>query len=569
MLQQSAPMQNSVRSGVVGALAGVAIVFLFVLFQATQVYELSDPRAMDEAQLARNLSRGEGFTTKLIRPLSLAKVPKLDRHPDLVNAPAYPYYLSLVFRVLGPSARVASWASGLPFLITIPLVLWLGTKTHSRKVGLLAALATATNLGLLVAGTGGSEITLVGMFFTALALVLVYHQEATKRRVLLTALAGVFAALTYLTNYLFILVLLPVAVLVAINVPERQRVAAVATLVLAFVVVCAPWWGRNFVLTHNPLFTLQAHEPVMGTRTYAGNTLYRSFNPAPLGFVSFAFNQPREVYEKIHDAVKPMYPVFFSVAGLVFTPFFVVALLIPLGHLGLDRMRWATCAVALLLAFAIPLFMPDRTIFLPLAPLILVVAATLFHQLLDLRMRPLTEKLRARWVTIAVTLILLVHGFPVLLQLSPGRANEATEPAVLRRNCRELNALTDNLMGGTRASTNDPIYSDLPWAMAWHADRPSIWLPTTMVDVRRIEQTVGQVQWLTLTRQIEIVATAEHAEGWRDLWRRGLTANLLGPDWRVRQRFAGGSWLLIERVPEYASVSSVRNAKPAATAPTR
>ena len=453
MLRRPASVQTTLRSAVGGTLVGIAIVFVFVLFQATQFYELTDPRAMDQAQLARNISRGEGFTTKLVRPLSLARFPRLNRHPDVASAPLHPLFMSLLFRALGPSARVASWASGIPFLVTIPLVLWLGTRAFSRKVGVLAAMATAANLGLLGVATGGTAVPLAGLLFTLLAVVVIKLHETERRCAPLTAAAGALTALLYLTHYLYLLVFLPIAVLVVARFPARQRVVALVVFVLAFGLVCSPWWVRNLLLVRDPLYTVTASEMVMGTRTHAGNTLYRSMDPAPDWLVPFAFHNPREIYEKVHDAAMLLHPVALTVAGVVMTPFFLVAIIIPLGHVGLDRLRYAVCACLVLLAGGALLLMPDRTVLLPLAPVMTVVGAAFFYQLLDLRLRPLAEGHRARWTSIAVTVLLVLHGLPVLLQLAPGRTTGAGQPAQIMRACQELNNLTSQLAGGARPAT--------------------------------------------------------------------------------------------------------------------
>src|SRR5688572_22698653 len=49
----------------------VAIVALGLLYDLVGFQNFSTAEAMDAAQLARNISAGEGFTTKVVRPLSL------------------------------------------------------------------------------------------------------------------------------------------------------------------------------------------------------------------------------------------------------------------------------------------------------------------------------------------------------------------------------------------------------------------------------------------------------------------------------------------------------------------
>jgi hypothetical protein len=535
----------------------VGVVFLYVVFQATQVYELSDARAMDEAQVARNLSRGEGFTTLLLRPLTLAKVPQIEGHPDLVNAPLHPLFMSLLFRALGPTTRVASWASGIPFLLTIPLVFWLGARAFSRKVAVLAVLAVASNLGLLTVASAGTHIALLSLWFTVLAIVLVRLQEGEPRRGLWTVAAAAVCALLYLTDYLYLAVALPVVVLVAALVPVRRRAVAVLTFGVVFGVVCSPWWVRNFLVVRSPFYTASSYETMMGTRTHAGNTLYRDMNPAPESLAAFALKNPRELYEKARDAAMTLTPAVFTIAGVVMTPFFLVAIMIPLGHVALDRLRLVLYAALVLLALGTLMVVPDSARLLPVVPIVTLVAAAFFYQLLDLRLRPLPERLKERWSAVALTLLLLCHGLPVLLLLAPGRAADTGQPARLRRACQEANNLTQQYSGGLRTPRQDPVYTDVPWAVAWYADRPAVWLPTTMVDVRRAEQQGGPIRWLLLTPQILLVQEAEKAEYWGQLWRSGLSEAIVSDGWRVRQRLTDPNWLLLERIPELASVDAL------------
>ncbi|MBI5397487.1 MAG: hypothetical protein HZA91_19485 [Verrucomicrobia bacterium] len=64
--------------------------------------------AMDQAQIGRNLARGEGFTTYFIRPLSIWKTTqhagvdakRLFRHSDLVYPPLYPALIGALFYIV-------------------------------------------------------------------------------------------------------------------------------------------------------------------------------------------------------------------------------------------------------------------------------------------------------------------------------------------------------------------------------------------------------------------------------------------------------------------------------------
>lgn len=559
-MRESAPVPTTLRLWLAGAIIGIGIMFIYVVFQSSRTYELTDVRAMDQAQIARNLARGAGFTTKLIRPLSLARVAQIDNHPDLFQAPLHPMFVSVLFRVFGDSSRVISWSAGIPFLLTIPLVLWIGWLTFSRKVGMLAIAAVATNVGLLYTAVSGTEASLLTLLFTATALVCLYHARLPNRRPILTLLAGALAALCYLTSYVWIVAFVAVLLVLLLNVPSRQRRNVALLFVLAYVVVTLPWGIRNMRLTGTPFARFYAYEAIQGTRTFSGNTLYRSFEQAPPSVLSFVVTAPREIYQKAHDNAVTLYPMVFSLAGAAIMAFFIVATLIPLGaggiSPGIDRLRVGVYVLLGLLFFILSLLVPDGRLMIPLVPVITVVAAAFFYQLLDLRLRSGTGRTRARWTNFAVTLLLLIHGLPLLLQLAPGRPMMEAGPLATKRASDELNALIREMTGSSEGASQ-PVYTDMPWSIAWYADRPAIWLPRTDIDQRRIEQNVGQVRWLVLTPQVNDVAAVEKATPWADIWRRSLSEKGTFSGWRVRQRFANGAWVLLERVPDIASVGGV------------
>ena len=568
-MRESAPVPNTLRLWLAGAIIGIGIVFVYVVFQASRGSEAIDLRAMDQAQMARNLARGAGFTTEFIRPLSLARIPQISNHPDLYQAPLHPVFMSLLFRAFGASPRVISWSSGILFLLTLPLVLWIGWKVFSRKVALLSVVAVALNSAVLFTAASGTEGGLLTLLITAAAVVCIYHARVPARRRLFTLLAGALAALCYLTSYVWIMAFPALLLVVLLNVPARQRRQTAVLFVLAYVVVTLPWGLRNQRLTGTPFPRLYAYETIQGTRTHSGNTLLRSYDPAPESVLGFMATSPREMYEKVHDNAVNLYPLLFAIGGVVIMPFFIVAILIPLGVAGvppvIDRLRLGTYLLLVLLFIILTLVVPDGRLLMPLVPLLTVVAAAFFYQLLDLRLRTGTERFRVRWTNAAVALLLVLQGFPLLLQLARGRPVMEAAPAATRRASNELNALIREMSIGADSSSQ-PVYTDVPWAVAWYADRPAIWLPHTDADVRRIEQNVGQVRWLVLTPQISDVATAEKATPWADIWRRGLSEKGTFGGWRVRQRLANGAWVLLERVPDIAAVGGVgASPVPAAT----
>ena len=109
-----------------GCFLTAAAITLLICYALSQFRGLDQPQAMEQAQIGRNLARGEGFTTRFIRPLSIwqlsqsSKKHKLsERHPDLMNPPAYPALVAALFSVtqkgsLVPAEKVSSETGGGP-----------------------------------------------------------------------------------------------------------------------------------------------------------------------------------------------------------------------------------------------------------------------------------------------------------------------------------------------------------------------------------------------------------------------------------------------------------------------
>jgi hypothetical protein len=135
------------------------ILGLMVLYTATQFRGLREAEAMDQAQVARNLMSGEGFSTKNIRPASMwyliehgpgNPMMRGRPHPDIVHAPVYPAILAAAFRALQgyfssdtgstiylPEQRVIMPLGHLCTLIAGLLVFVLARRLFDPRVALL------------------------------------------------------------------------------------------------------------------------------------------------------------------------------------------------------------------------------------------------------------------------------------------------------------------------------------------------------------------------------------------------------------------------------------------------
>jgi hypothetical protein len=186
-------MQNLVYQMDAGSGRKVIQTVLFVLFAFAMAalytfanfQGLKNARALEQAQLARNLAEQGRLVTQCVRPFSLGRM--ADRaadgsaavsvHPDLLHPPLWPALLAGVFRMVGaprtgvPTAAQVYGGDYLPvatshfFVILSALWVWLiACKLFDRRVGALSAGAFLLSDLVWKTGVTGGDLA-AAMFF--------------------------------------------------------------------------------------------------------------------------------------------------------------------------------------------------------------------------------------------------------------------------------------------------------------------------------------------------------------------------------------------------------------------
>lgn len=534
-MRQSEQFQAKARQIGITLIIAFGLAFLYMVYQSTQFDDLTDSRSLDIAQVARNMSRGEGFTTKIIRPISLTVSKKIQRHPELTLAPLQPTVMAGFFKVFGANARVAAWTSGFFFLLTLVMTYLLALRVFDPRVALLAMIMVGTDVAMLQTAISGQEGTLLAFLLTTLLFLLVLHSQSEKRQPLLAGLAGITVALLYLTEYVWIVVAIPVAIVVFLNSRSNRGVANIAVFAVLCIAAMMPWFVRNNNVTGSPFYTLRSLDPMASTMTYTGNTLVRRYEVSPPTFLSFCVDAPREVYMKARRSLLAMRNVVGTLGGPFVAAFFWVAIFIPLGGMGFRRIRIALYATMLLLVGVLAFYGAAVRLLMPLAPVMTVIGVALFVELLDRRISSLDERAIAKWRSVGVGIFVALQVLPLLLVMFEGVPTYYQQGVALQKAANELNS---------QIQSDGPVITDVPWTVAWYADRPAIWLPHRPVDVRRIEQEVGRIETLMLTPALMRTADAESARDWANAWRRALEDDIQYDSWVVDARLANAAWIL-------------------------
>ncbi|MCW5559811.1 MAG: hypothetical protein KIT22_18495, partial [Verrucomicrobiae bacterium] len=482
-------------------LVALVLVVLFgVIYQMTEARNFSAPDAMDAAQLGRNLAEGRGYTTGVIRPLSLhllqsraAAVGEDPRavltapHPDIENPPVYPLMLAALFK-----AMPASYRYGLPadqffrrpyaevfisalnlglFAVVVVLVAWLGRRLFDPTVGFLAAGATlATEHFWRFANAG-----LPTLWLMVLALLLVHvlvsfdraasaPQPSGGRLFGLTLAAGVILGIAALTRYAFAWLALPVGgFLLWRGAPWRWRLTLVMMLTVA--AILAPWLYRNWRLSGNP-FGTALYSVVANTETFPGDRLERSQSPRLDQM--HRLEPARKLVANAGTILRDEIP---QLGGNWLAAFFLAGLLVPFHDPTRNRIRWFLVCALLVLAVVQAGVQTSVTtnfgaftgenLLVVLAPLAFVFGAGLVVLLLDQIEWP-APLLR----TLVLNVVLFGLAAPFLIACLPPRSVSLSDPPYRPAIIREFAGFTPE---------RTLFLSDIPWAVAWYGPRDCLW----------------------------------------------------------------------------------------------
>ncbi len=512
-------------------------IVLFMLTYSHQSVPLAGIDAEDYATIGRQLAQRQGFTT-LFMPLN--GLAWLKDHgmvqppwPNISRFPLPPLVMALIFRMFGPSDVAAAGFSLLGYLAAVPFVVLLGRWLGGFS---LAALAGA----LYVIHPDALQIAISALTEPASAAILLAGAWLVLRRGARSHLiAGAVFGLGYWNRTTLLLMALPAAVAVWKTAAQPRR--SVISLLGAAALTALPWIVHMWLLTGNPLFNLQNATVVpFGTGAAVGDFPWYdlSYQPVPASFGELMQKWVGQVVTLVDfspsalaigslgllpDTLGPLYLLAFAIIGWFVCP--------PAGR----PLRWLVLAW-LLLQIAVYSFAGNitrfYTIFLPFVELFGVVGV------LWLAGRTFGAQ-RARYAAGAVVLLVALPSLGAVTGLRPFEGSPARGDP--------LSAIVDvSLENGPYLASKVPpgglVLSNLPWSVAWRAERPAVPLPHTPDDLSAFEQATGlKVSAIYLTPQMYIVGVPP---GWRD-WNVLRDQQKTVPGFRFDRRFLDGSVLLL------------------------
>ena len=467
-------------------LAGGLVLSLLVAWK--QFHGPAGEATLLQADLARQLARGAGFTTQVNYPQSAALLAQrgrsFDPHrpfPELSQAPLYALVLGGGLRLLPASFRASLFTrppsdafGGDYFLLGVNLVLFwlaaaltwdLGRRLFAPRVAWLALLAFFLSVSAWqqVLAVNGSPLLMV------LVLAAFEVWLDLDRRIDTGAAPGLFrpAALGALCGLLFLAeysagALVLVAVGYALwRLRGPARFATVALLLAAFAAFAVPWGVRNVLLTGSPTalaaqnIALKAGDPTAEPATYRTRL-------SPAGPRIDLNKLANKVLTQLQENVRSR---LWSGGGLFLTAFFVAGWLYVFRHPTANRLRWTFTIALGVLVLSQAVFNSgesERLAILWLAPLIIVFGAGFFFVLLD------ASPAVAAWPRLAAGALVCLQALPLLRDvLEPPPPIRFNYPPYypplllgLRLELEQRGAL--NSFG---------VMADIPAGAAWYGDQ--------------------------------------------------------------------------------------------------
>lgn len=524
--------------------ASLAFLYVFITFRG-----LSSPSAMDQAQIARELARGHGFSTQMIRPAAVQQMLDAGRPvslvsmPDTYHAPLQPALWAPVFKGLERwwsfdskstiyrMDRVVACMGAGWFLLTLVLTHGMARRLFDAKLANFAVLALALCRPLWnMVTTGGSRALLLFLVTFACWQLLLLLRRATgdERLGMLPLLLGITCAAIALTHWMALWLVLGLAIACAVLLKGHR--GAVVVIVLLPVLAVGGWWTRNAMVCGDMLGASRSLATSV-LSVYPESVQSRDFEKGalPVNLASLI----RKVNLNLSGQVSNLYD---HLLGVVPAMLFFLALLHRFRRADVNALRWALALIWLGGFVGMALIgLPDKEqddnqLHLLLLPGLTVMGLAGLAVVWG-RLSPGSGGVWTRhgyaWLAV------LIGGWPMTMGLmSDLRVGLFFNEQLLQWPPYRPDALSQVK---SMVKPDELTVSDMPWAVAWYADRASLWLPrsreqfTALRDMGEKQQhhVAGFILSPVSTQDstLSTLATGPYAE-WTELIFRGPVASL-------------------------------------------
>ncbi len=512
--------------------AGTIIAVLLIAMVSLQLFVsfkgLYNPVAMDQAQIARQVARGEGMTTKFIRPIALAqtyhkadneakkktadaqkeaKAEGLDTEEDInipiqfdsltirdtSNAPLNIFANAIALKLTGTDNydstiirdgyysyapdRVIASVSAIFFILSIIAIFHLARRVFDTMIAsITCTLIILSSVFLEFAISGLPQMLMLFLFTLGLNFLYtaIQRKQNDELPIVPVIIAGLFFSLACLAGWIAFWPMLGFIIFTGIYFKPIGAYSIPPAIIL--VLLCA-WSGYNNYNYSGNIFGAAVYSIYEGIGAQEGgaDSIMRSIaqRDIPVDAQTILTMCITRSFTQLNSIVSTM-------GGCIVAAFFFLAIFHTFKNRAGNTLKWAIFLMWIMSTIGMALYSSDETIS---SGQIQILSAPMFIAFGLAILFIFIARAEASHANIkglkqfAIAVVIIVSAAPTIMSLPAtlriGLLSETTGlhqwppyyPPVMTGKLRE------------NTDADKVIASDQPWAVAWYANRSSTWLP--------------------------------------------------------------------------------------------
>ena len=477
-------------------LLSLALIHLLLDFKG-----LTHKNGIEQAQISREVARGNGFSTKVIKPVAVYQVNKHQESKgeapvgfkgfyDTYHAPLNPLFNS-VLMAMGKSGfeydannsmyAMDYWISGgsiVLFLCAIGVSYLLVARIFDAKIaGVMAFLMLLSDLMWDFTQTGLPQMLMLFLFSFALYFLYkaVECQQEERSPYLWAALCGGFLGLLVLSNWIAVWLLIGLIVYAALYFKPRGVVAVVMFSV--FILIVGVWLVRNYELTGRPEGSGQ-YDFYSGMPGQTEGMVQRNYDPEGQPIVLDGF-----ILRTVNTALNQLENLYQYLGAVLAAPIFFLALMHPFRRKEIADFRWCILTMWLFGVIGMSIFGlnekqhdPNQLhlLFVPIMTGYGLAFLSILWNRMNLPMEMPIVRNGHFVLAITITALPMLLGLPKKLQMGMYLKDHGAKMNYPPYHPPIIKLVSDTV------EDHEVIVSDMPWAVAWYGDKKSLWIPRTV-----------------------------------------------------------------------------------------
>lgn len=490
------------------------LLFALVWFYLVLTFHgLTAAKGMEQAQIGREIARGNNATTKVIRPAAVWKSQQvegvnleLDSFYDTYHSPLGPFVYGAVLKMVGGDDfdrfqmiedkrtvyrldQVISAVSVILFLLAIGVSYLLISRIFDVRIaGVTALLMALSDLMWKFTQTGLPQMLMLLLFSCALFFIYRTLEASIANRSAIGSLiiAAIFLALLALSHWLTIWITLGFVIYAAFFFRPK---GVSGLIVLGVLLVFSGYFmAKNIEWTGNP--TGVAGMTLYGGLTESEEAIMRTSDPSEETY-EVIYNLKSFILNTTSNILRQANLLYNNFGAILAAPVFFFALLHPFKRESIAKFRWIVLLMWVMGSLGMAIFglsddpTDSNQLHILFAP-IMSAYGLAFLSILWSRLELPASSAFMRYGHFSI--VVVISAGPLMLSIPNaikiGLASKDTKRPVFPPYWPS--ALSRTLHDATEET--DIIFSDQPWAVAWYADRRSIWLPRRMDEFEGLEE---------------------------------------------------------------------------------